>query len=419
MRVWILTVGEPLPTDEGNPRLLRSGILASLLQKYGCHVVWWTSSFDHQAKQFRVQGSITDVASLGYEIKQLKGCGYVHNISIRRILDHMLVASEFSRQALGEPAPDVIVASYPTIELCDAAIAFGKKRRIPVIIDIRDLWPDIFINIVPFCLQKIFRFLLYPFMHASRRVCENATAIIGITDAFVDWGVRRAHRIRCDMDQAFPLAYDSRPIDDASLLNARSQWDALGITTNQSNVCFFGTLGDQFDIPTLIAVAKLIKDTSLKIVVCGTGERIEEYRKMSVDLPQITFVGWVDAPAIRTLMERSIAGLAPYYNEMSFTLSVPNKIIEYLSGGLPIVSTLQGEVEKILNINECGITVPEKDARALADALRSLLTDTDIRTKMAARARDLFESRFVAEFVYGRLADYLYQIVKREVSPKI
>ena len=43
MIVWLVTVGEPLPTDPGSPRLLRAGILAGLLAEKGHVVHWWSS----------------------------------------------------------------------------------------------------------------------------------------------------------------------------------------------------------------------------------------------------------------------------------------------------------------------------------------------------------------------------------------
>ena len=34
-----------------------------------------------------------------------------------------------------------------SIELCAAAISFGRSNGIPVVVDIRDLWPDSYIDL--------------------------------------------------------------------------------------------------------------------------------------------------------------------------------------------------------------------------------------------------------------------------------
>jgi glycosyltransferase involved in cell wall biosynthesis len=143
------------------------------------------------------------------------------------------------------------------------------------------------------------------------------------------------------------------------------------------------------------------------VVICGTGDRLEAYRQMARDLPQVHFPGWIDAAAINALMERSLAGLAPYHNEKSFTMSLPNKVIEYLAGRLPVVSTLGGELQRLLQTYDCGVTTPANDPHALANALRNLLIDSKTRHRMADNAEKTYKNLFVADTVYGRLIDHL------------
>jgi len=53
MRVWVVSVGEPLPFDEGHPRLLRAGILARMMAARGHDVTWWSSTVIHMQKTLR------------------------------------------------------------------------------------------------------------------------------------------------------------------------------------------------------------------------------------------------------------------------------------------------------------------------------------------------------------------------------
>jgi hypothetical protein len=53
MRLWLVTVGEPLPSDGPNERLLRTGIFSRFLAEQGHQVVWWTAEFDHVRKCHR------------------------------------------------------------------------------------------------------------------------------------------------------------------------------------------------------------------------------------------------------------------------------------------------------------------------------------------------------------------------------
>lgn len=408
MKIWLITIGEPLPTDPGSPRLLRTGIVAGLLRDQGHEVVWWTSCFNHQTKQMRahVVGPAAR-AALGYDLRLLAGSGYRSNVSWQRLRDHRQLAQAFSEQAPTLPAPDIVLCSYPTVGLCEAAVAYAHPRGVPVLLDLRDLWPDIFENLVPPVLRGLARGLLAPMFRASRRACEGATALVGITEAFVDWGVARAGRPRRPADRSFALAYDFRPMPAEALQAARDKWTALGIAAGARTLCFFGTLGRQFDIPTVLEAARRLQDSDLRFVICGTGDRLAQYQRDAAELPNVLLAGWVDAAAIRALMERSLAGLAPYHNERSFTMSIPNKAVEYLAGGLPVLTCLGGELQAMLRQHGCGLFWNEGDAASLVDAINLLIGDPEALQHMADNAAFAFSENFVAQVVYGRLIDHL------------
>src|SRR5204863_5451667 len=100
------------------------------------------------------------------------------------IRNHRQTAAQFTARAARGAPPDVILCSYPTIELCDAAVSYGRFHGVPVVLDIRDLWPDIFLNLVPRALKGFARVALAGMFKASRRACGDATAIVGITEQF-------------------------------------------------------------------------------------------------------------------------------------------------------------------------------------------------------------------------------------------
>ena len=76
-----------------------------------------------------------------------------------RILDNNLVAAKFKNLASKEKIlPDLILSSIPTSELSLEATKLGRKNNIPVILDIRDLWPDVFLDVLP---KFLVEFILY------------------------------------------------------------------------------------------------------------------------------------------------------------------------------------------------------------------------------------------------------------------
>ena len=70
----------------------------------------------------------------------------------------------------------------------------------------------------------------------------------------------------------------------------------------------------------------------------------------------------------------------------SDTEGLSNAILEAQACGLPIIATHVGGNPDLVG-DDCGVLVPERDPDAMAEAMRALLRDADLRTRMGAAAR--------------------------------
>lgn len=413
MNIWLITVGEPLP-HEGDSRLLRTGIIAKLLISKNHKVLWWTSTFNHTQKNHRYYQDTQIELVKNFKLYLLHSIAYPHNISIKRLINHYGIAQKFTRLADFEQKPDIILCSLPTLELSLAASQYGRKKQIPVVLDVRDLWPDIFIELVPSWIRGLARILVLPMLNTVRAACSQATAISGITPAFVDWGVRYAGRKRSDLDRDFPLAYsEARPSQNA-IAAAEEFWRQQGISKkfNGFLICFFGTISHQFELSTVIEAASKINyyDQGIHFVFCGVGDKLKFYKDLAKNCKNVLFPGWVGTAEVWTLMRLSSIGIAPYRSSPDFQMSIPNKIIEYLSAGLPIISSLQGTVQQLLFEYNCGVTYSNKNADELVDTLLDLHDHPERLEKMSQNAKFLYNSKFVAEKVYSDMIHYIESI---------
>ncbi|MDY6852291.1 MAG: glycosyltransferase family 4 protein [Thermodesulfobacteriota bacterium] len=418
MRVWLITVGEPLPIPGAKGRLLRTGLLAEALYVRGHEITWWTSTFDHWNKRhYFSRDAVAEIAP-GYQIRLLKGPGYRRNVSFGRIIDHYLTARKFAGQARLEERPDVILCSLPTINLAGAAVKFGCEAGVPVVVDIRDMWPDIFLELVPNQARRPARFFMKPMFRAVRSACSGAAAITGHAPAFVEWGLRNAGRSRTERDRDFPYGYKSEPPSAQTMQAARGFWSRLGLSGEGDEfvVCFFGTIGRYFELETVIKAARLLgsADKKIRFVLCGAGESLSFYKGLAVGCENVTFPGWIGAAQIKSLMSLSSVGLAPYRNSSSFVISIPNKAIEYLSAGLPIVSSLKGVLKDLLTANDCGLHYENGDAKGLAAALCVLSESPSRRKILGKNALALFKKRFAAKKVYHDMSVFLEETAAKE-----
>lgn len=416
MKVWLVTIGEPLPIGGVNVRLLRAGLLAEKLISRGHQVLWWTSTFDHSKKQHLFLTDRKIDLSESFCLYLLHACAYKKNISLQRILNHMGVANKFRRYSRVEEAPEVILCSMPILELGLEAVRYGNRQNIPVILDLRDMWPDIFMNVVPKNYRWFLKKLLTPLFSKMRTACQGATAITGITQGYVEWGLQYAERARIRLDKDFPMGYSSKPPVPEMIKEAESFWKKLDVYADNKEfvICLFSSMVRQFELETVLSAARHLSKTGkrFRFVLCGRGEALEYFKKIAKGCDNVLFPGWVDKAEIWTLMRIAQAGLAPYRSTEDFVISIPNKVIEYMSAGLPIISSLRGTVQELLSQHEIGLTYENENVDSLYHILCDLYDNPEKLKIMSINSQILFKERFDAERVYTDMCDYLEDIAK-------
>ena len=410
MRIWLITVGEPLPTDGAKVRLLRTGILANMLESSGHHVVWWSSTMNHTAKKQRASEDTILTPTPRLQIRLLHAVGYRRNISLRRLLNHRGVARKFTMYARREEEPDVILCSFPTLELSKAAIRYGNERGIPVILDVRDLWPDVFLELFPIKLRTLARTVLYGMFKDTRTVFDRSQSVVAVSQKYLEWGLRYANRARSSYDRVFPLGYERPSVTDVERQRAQSRVTACGVDPSKVICWFVGVFGWTYDLETVIDAARRLPSPErdrVQFVFSGDGDYRRAWMACSSGLDSVVFTGWVDAAELAYLAEVSSIGLAAY--TAAAPQGLPNKIFEYMAAGLPILSSLRGETESLLEKHFCGLSYEAGDCHSFLQALLRLARDTDLRKRMGRNGKELFEEQFSTERVYADMMDYLVE----------
>lgn len=419
MNIWLVTIGEPIPHSANTLRLHRTGIIAKYIAENTDHkVTWWTSDFNHFTKT-HIFGSDTQFnPSPNLKVIALYGKGYLKNISLDRIVDHNQITKKFIEQSQQEDKPDVIVAAFPTLSLCKACCEIGKKWEVPVLVDFRDMWPEVFIDIVPNIAKPLFKLLLKPLFKKTEKVFSSATGIIGITNEFLKMGLVKARRSENQYDGVFPLAYLRNQFDQKAINEATSFWkEKLGNTTSKLRICFFGTLGHQFDFNTIVLAVELLnkeKITDFEIILCGSGDKEASLKQSATKLKGLILPGYMGASEIHALLEISDIGLCPYNVNKAFLGSIPGKAIEYMSAGLPLLSTLEkGELGKLVNENHIGFHYEFGNPMSLANKIKELLNKKSELKEMHIKIFDLYMKEFDAVKIYTNYLGHLENVVTK------
>lgn len=98
--------------------------------------------------------------------------------------------------------------------------------------------------------------------------------------------------------------------------------------------------------------------------------------------------GFLPNSAALDRVDGALAGLSLLHDEPNYRHSRPTKVIEYMAHGVPVITTPVPAAREIVECHGAGIVVPFGDPSAVADAVKQLREDTELRTTMGRRGHD-------------------------------
>ena len=416
MNIWILQTGEPLHCDVDTPRPMRAMNLSNSLISKGHNVILWSSSFNHTKKEHRYHGSKTIEINKNLRINLIHSPGYKKNISIARIIDHFILAKNLKIQlnANKYQKPDVIFCGFPPIETSYTMLKWAKENSIPSIIDVKDQWPDIFIKGFPDNFKFIAKFILNPYFYLTKKSFEFATIHCSMTQKYLDW-MKKNTFTKEKKGIVIPLTTQRISILEVNLEKTINWWKDKGVfLTNKRRFIFVGSHTPVFDFVLIKKIVEKfsIENIACEFVICGNGSTTLETQNLFKDFKNVIFPGWVDSHKIKVLAEFSSGTLAPYINSTDFTNSIPNKIIDSMALGLPLITSLDGVVKKLLTENNVGFYLNYDNFDEIYLNLKLLIDDTTFFENMSKNCTSLYNNKFDFDLVYGNLIHELELLIK-------
>ena len=399
MKIWLCKHSEDIPIIKGD-RKFRVGMLADELAINNYEVIWWTSDYNHYKK---IKLMLPNITYNGVKLKVADAIPYLKNVSVKRVYNHYQIGSFFTKHAeLNVEKPDLIYASMPTLDFAYRATKYAKKNNIPIVIDIRDLWPDVFLDLIPVKFLRKDKFF-YPWNKKLSYILNNASGITAITEEYLEWALKKANLERNIVThRVFPLGYE--------------QVDTSNLKTNANRnftITFVGTVGYHFDLETIFKAAEVLISEDITFNILGNGDLLEEYKQKYKHLKNVYFAGHVSGVNLQTFLHNSDIGIAPYYNSKNFRLNIPNKPYEYLAYGMPVLSPLEGPTERLILNNNVGYKYEEFNHLDLANKIKLLKNEQILYDEMKKNCIELFESKFEKNKIYSEYINYINEIIEK------
>lgn len=184
------------------------------------------------------------------------------------------------------------------------------------------------------------------------------------------------------------------------------------------DVMYAGTLGDLQDLDTAIRAAHLasdLEDFTLHIVGGGLAE--QRLRRLADELGarNVRFHGVVPADRMAAMYERSHFQLVPLRDVEIFRGTIPSKFQASLSLGIPVVTTVAGDLSEIVRANGLGFAAEPEDPRSLADVFReAYAAPAEQRADFSRRALEYYEKTMTRETSTTRIEQILVEATKKD-----
>ena len=273
---------------------------------------------------------------------------------------------------------DVIVASVPPITLALPALTGAWRHRSKLVLDVRDVYPDIAIAMGEWRERGIFA-----------RICEVAARML----------YRRANLISAVTPTAV-RQIASRGVGERRLLLVPNGCEDVSAEPRHGNgrpftALYAGNLGLATDVDVLVDAAALLERDEIAVEIAGDGAegpRMRE-RVRTMGLRNVFFSGSVSRERAMQMLRKAdvtIVSLRKGIRE-----SVPTKLWDALSVGCPVVVAAEGEAGDAALASGGAVCVPPGMSDALAAAIRRFSQmNAGERERIGARGREFVNAHY-------------------------
>lgn len=299
--------------------------------------------------------------------------------------------------------PDVIIVSSPTFFSIFSAWFLSRVKRSGLIVEVRDLWPAIFVELGvltnPLAIRVLEKLELAAY-HAADHVVVVSE---GFRDDLIERGVP-AEKVSTITNGA-----DLERFESATAKPEDRAW--LGASDDDVLVLYIGAHGISHGLDTVAEACARLDPAKVHVAFVGEGaakpQLVDKVREL--DVSHISLHDGVPSHRVPELLAAADICLVPLRDVSLFSSFIPSKIFEYLAAGKAVVGSVEGEPAAILR--EAGaVVVPPEDVEALAAAIAELVDDEARRTTMAEVGRAEVAKRFDRRVLAGRYREVIASV---------
>jgi len=306
--------------------------------------------------------------------------------AVKRVLNYAsFAASALVYGLFMAKRADVIYAYHPPLTVGITASLIRLFRRIPVVYDIQDMWPDT--------------------LRATGMI--NNPRALNMVETVCQWVYRRVDHIVV-LSPGFKRLLIQRDVpeakidviynwaDEAGLAAPQGQLPATFPGPEQFRIVFAGNMGKAQALDTVLDAAGLLQARGSRVcfVMLGGGVEVERLKQRASQqlLRNVVFLPPVPMAEVGTLLNAADALLVHLRKDPLFEITIPSKTQAYMAVGKPLLMAVNGEAADLVVQSGGGVVAESENADALAAAAESLsVLASDQLQAMGQRAQRYYQ----------------------------
>ncbi|NVK75238.1 MAG: glycosyltransferase family 4 protein [Oceanospirillaceae bacterium] len=364
MKFLIITHAAGTPDIGPNQRTY---FLGQWLSKRG-HDVWIVGSAEfhkYNVKPAELYGDELNQRLNGVQYTWLKTRPYQ-----RRNYEQVLNQFSFKNKLKGLSSrvkaynPDVIITSSPPPFAVSIGLKWAKRCKAKHIFEIRDLWPEIIMELGGFSQKHPYISLI---RQSIKKAYSNSDAIVSVKPGDLNH-IRENYKTKAEL-KYIPNGFDHTEVLD-------EPYAIPSLSEGALKVVYVGALSNYYAIGSLIDAAKLLENKPVEILIVGDGDDREKYEQQtkSLNLSNVHFTGFLPKKNMLSIIRQCDVAFLGLKDTKANRYGIStNKLYEYMYAKKPIIASYSTDFD-IVKSGNAGLSVKPESPIAIANALEEMLS---------------------------------------------
>jgi len=267
---------------------------------------------------------------------------------------------------------DVVIVTSPPLFVGLSGYIISRWKRIPLVFEVRDLWPESAIDTGVLTNKMIIK-IAYWF---EGFIYRKAKLINVLTPAFYTT-LSTVKKVSEEKLIMIPNAADFSLSEDLLLHFDRDTFRRQMQLDNYFVITYVGAHGVANHLQQLLHAGKALEDTNVLFLLIGQGMEKERLMQMAVDM-KIKNVRFIDSVPKKDVFKYILAsemGASVLKKVDTFKTVYSNKTFDYMSCKIPVLMAIDGVSRKLVEDACCGVYIEPENIDAYNKIIREYLHD--------------------------------------------